>query len=225
MINNENIGSPKSLKSNRKYSSNMFFISFQNDLNIKQYLEEPDSDEDINNDTNKNKDPDKSEIFLINNQTNESNNVPYQARADFYDEGIQDDNIENKTNNQAVQKPYRSFINRLVGPVDPGSIRGSIFNLSIFSLGSGCLALPQKIGQMSIVVAVIDIFLSGLATFWTLNLLVQASRKVKNVFNYSKVVEMLYGKKLANFLVLTILIYTFGILILYQVISNFELKK
>ncbi len=72
---------------------------------------------------------------------------------------------------------------------------------------------------MSILVTVIDIILSGLATYWTLTLMVTASKKFKNCFNYTKIVEMLYGKKLSNFLVFTILLYTFGIMILYQVVS------
>ena len=46
-----------------------------------------------------------------------------------------------------------------------------MFNLSILSLGIGCLALPQKVGQMSLVVSPFVIIIAGLANAWTLLLL------------------------------------------------------
>ena len=52
--------------------------------------------------------------------------------------------------------------------MNPGSLRGSIFNLCILSLGTGLLAIPQKIGYMSMVLSPIIIILSGLANYWSL---------------------------------------------------------
>ena len=87
-------------------------------------------------------------------------------------------NIEFKTDIQSTSDG-RTLYQRIFGKVDPGSIRGSIFNLAILSLGSGLLALPQKFGQMSILVSIIDIMLAGIAAYWTLNIMILASDKHK----------------------------------------------
>jgi len=208
-------------------TSNIFLMSFQNDNEIQKFFSEErndSSDEESNEAENKemtrfslkNKTIDPNE-FIINEKKEESSSNK-NNNTDNSDVQINND-LESIAEVEGKDVTKRSFLNRLVGPIDAGSIRGSIFSLSIFSLGSGCLALPQKIQQMSIIVAIVDIILSGLATYWTLNLMVIASRKLKNCFNYSKVVELLYGKKMSNFLVFTILIYTFGIMILYQVVG------
>ena len=67
--------------------------------------------------------------------------------------------------------PKRNFLKRTFSKLTPGSLRGSVFNLSILSLGIGCLALPQKVGQMSLVVSPFVIIIAGLANAWTLLLL------------------------------------------------------
>ena len=51
--------------------------------------------------------------------------------------------------------------------MEPGSLRGSIFSLSILSLGIGSLAIPQKIGIMGLILSPILIILSGLANLWS----------------------------------------------------------
>jgi amino acid permease len=117
---------------------------------------------------------------------------------------------------EAIQN--KSLKDRLFGPIDPGSIRGSIFNLAILSLGSGCLAMPQTFAQISIVVALVDIILAGMAAYWTLNIMIMSSEKYK-IYNYSKLVNTLFGKGVSLFLDITMLIYIFGVMILYQVIA------
>ena len=213
-------------KNQKRKTSNIFLMSMENDNNINKFLSEngnDSSDEESNNNKSSislkrtEKEGDTSMPFILSDKENENSENNINANklpGDTNQEEIQNDE-ENKN------ETGRTLVNRLIGPVDAGSIRGSIFNLSIFSLGSGCLALPQKIQHMSIVLAVFDIILSGLATYWTLNLMLVASRKLKNCFNYAKVVELLYGKKLSNFLVFTILLYTFGIMVLYQVIGTY----
>jgi hypothetical protein len=121
--------------------------------------------------------------------------------------------------NYPIETQTKSLYQRLFGRIDAGSIRGSIFNLAILSLGSGCLALPQKFGQMSILVSLIDIILAGLAAYWTLNLMIIASEKYK-IYNYSELVNHLYGRGLSLVLDITMLVYIFGVMILYQVIGK-----
>jgi hypothetical protein len=112
----------------------------------------------------------------------------------------------------------RSIKTRLFGKIDSGSLRGSIFNLSIFSLGSGCLAIPQIFNGMSILGVVINVVLAGFAAYWTLNLMIISAKKNK-VYNYSQLVKTVCGKGLATFLDITMLLYIFGYMVIYQVIG------
>lgn len=210
----------KTRSSNRRWS-NMFLMSFQNDLKIQDYFSDTKSD---SSDEESEKEKQNTQIFLLNNRgKNIVSEIHTKLKDEIFTDQLQNELMEDNTKENDYENniTQRTFIYRLLGPVDAGSIRGSIFNLSIFSLGSGCLALPQKIAKISILASVITIILFGLATYWTLTLMVVSSRRVKNCCNYSKVVEILYGKKLSNFLTFTILIYTLGTMILYQVIGNY----
>ena len=88
------------------------------------------------------------------------------------------------------QLDKRSCLKRTFGKMNPGSLRGSIFNLCILSLGTGLLAIPQKIGYMSLVLSPIVIILSGLANYWSLNILVNMSIKF-NLNTYESIVNKL----------------------------------
>ena len=115
------------------------------------------------------------------------------------------------------QLEKRSCLKRTFGKMNPGSLRGSIFNLCILSLGTGLLAIPQKIGYMSIILSPIIIILSGLANFWSLNILVNMSLKF-NLNTYESIVDRLLGNKISLFLGIIMSINQIGIIILYQVI-------
>ena len=113
----------------------------------------------------------------------------------------------------------KTFLNRWFSKIEAGSIRGSIFTLSIMCLGSALLALPKKLKYMSITLGLVDIFFAGCAAYWTLNLMIITSKKY-NISDYSQLASFLYGKWLSLTLDITLLIYVFGIVILYQVLSN-----
>ena len=111
----------------------------------------------------------------------------------------------------------RSWVKRTCGKMNPGSLRGSIFNLCILSLGTGLLAIPQKIGYMSIILSPVIIILSGIANFWSLNILVNMNIKLK-LKTYESIVNKLLGNKLSLFLGIIMSLNQSGIIILYQVI-------
>ena len=111
----------------------------------------------------------------------------------------------------------RTWCKRTFGKMNPGSLRGSIFNLCILSLGTGLLAIPQKIGYMSMVLSPIVIILSGIANLWSLNILVNMFIKFE-LNNYESVVNRLLGNKTSIFLGIIMCINQLGIIILYQVI-------
>jgi hypothetical protein len=119
---------------------------------------------------------------------------------------------------QSSQDLKKSMAERMFSKIEAGSIRGSIFNMAIMSLGSGCLNLPQKFAKMSLLMGCIDIVAAGLSAYTTLTLMAISSRKTK-IYNYSRLVKEVYGKWMALFLDITMMIYVFGVMILYQVIS------
>ena len=135
------------------------------------------------------------------------------------------ENISLKTNIKSYPISYeeheevetRTCPQRTCGPMGPGSMRGCIFNLCILSLGTGSLALPQKIGYMSLLVSPIVIFVSGAINYWTLTILGDVARKHK-IRKYEEVVSKLFNEKLSHFLGIVMVLNQSGMIILYQVI-------
>ena len=113
--------------------------------------------------------------------------------------------------------PEKNFIQKLFGKISSGSLTSSIFSLCILSLGTGSLALPQKIGYMSLFFSPIIIILSGLVNYWTLGILAKASKKY-NLNSYEAIVTKLFGKSISIFLDIIMCINQSGMIILYQVI-------
>lgn len=113
----------------------------------------------------------------------------------------------------------RSLVERYFSKIEAGSLRGSIFAMSSLALGTGCLALPLQFKNMSLFFAMLVLIFSGMSAYWSLSIMILSSIKYKS-FDYSKLVFHVFGKCFSMVLDITILIYIFGILISYQVISN-----
>ena len=91
--------------------------------------------------------------------------------------------------------------------------------MTSLALGTGCLTMPLQFNQMSIFGGMMVMIFASLATIWSLNILILSSLKF-DVYDFSKVVKKIFGSKAALILDLTILIYIFGIMISYQVVSK-----
>ena len=113
--------------------------------------------------------------------------------------------------------PEKNFIQKIFGKISSGSLTSGIFSLCILSLGTGSLALPQKIGYMSLLFSPIIIILSGLVNYWTLGILAKASKKY-NLNSYEAIVTKLFGKSISIFLDIIMCVNQSGMIILYQVI-------
>ena len=156
--------------------------------------------------------------------------------ASQYPENINENKNESPIKNQESKKPVeteilkiskndeffniitkKKFVNKLLGKMSSGSLTSSIFSLCILSLGTGSLALPQKIGYMSLFFSPIIIILSGLVNYWSLSVLSNASKKFK-INSYEGIVTNLFGKSLSIFLGIIMCINQSGMIILYQVI-------
>ena len=122
---------------------------------------------------------------------------------------------EEEANNISVDD--RNWFGRTFGKMRPGALRGSIFSLSILSLGIGSLAIPKSIGIMGLYLSPIFIILSGLSNLWSLKILGNMSLKY-NLKKYEHVVKRLFGKKVSLFVGIIMILNQTGVIILYQVI-------
>ena len=132
-------------------------------------------------------------------------------------EDSEQNNINNVNALDTIDSKDRTCFQRYFSKMESGSLRSSVFNLSIVAIGTGCLALPQRFGQLGIVLCTIEIIVAIFSTYWTLNLLVNAARK-KNLTNYSLVVLEYCGPYWAICFDIVIIIYVFGCLVTYQII-------
>ena len=125
--------------------------------------------------------------------------------------------IDKSSDEEIEEIDNRTCFQRTCGKMGPGSMRGCIFNLCILSLGTGSLALPQKIGYMSMLASPIVILVSGAINYWTLTILGDVGRKYK-LRKYEDVVSKLFSKNLSTFLSIVMILNQSGMIILYQVI-------
>ena len=133
---------------------------------------------------------------------------------------------DNKVSKRTLSDPLinielesKSCMDRYFSSIEEGSLRGSMFIMISMALGTGCLTIPLQFKQMSLLLGMIVLILTSLATIWSLNIMIHSSLKY-DVYDYSKVVLTVLGKTPAFVLDVIILIYIFGILISYQVISK-----
>ena len=125
--------------------------------------------------------------------------------------------IETSSEEEVEEVDNRTCFQKTFGKMGPGSMRGCIFNLCILSLGTGSLALPQKIGFMSMIASPIVIFVSGAINYWTLTILGDVAKKYK-LRKYEDVVSQLFSQELRYFLSIVMVLNQSGMIILYQVI-------
>ena len=111
----------------------------------------------------------------------------------------------------------RNCWKKTLGIIEPGSLIECIFNLSIFSLGVGLLALPQKVRYMSLFMTPILIITGGIINYWTLIILGDASRKY-GLTKYEEAVTLLFNKNLSYCFSFVMCINQLGILIAFQII-------
>jgi hypothetical protein len=129
-----------------------------------------------------------------------------------------DDMISKNHDKSSFHK--KGFYDKYFSKLEPGSLRSSIFSLSILSIGIGCLALPQKFGQVSILaMTIMLIFVCGM-TYITMDIIIIAARK-KNLTIYAHVIEEYCGKKWAMLFDVANILFVVGIILAYQIISKY----
>ena len=205
----------------------LFSLALKNDKDLDKYLKSG---------TIENKLMIEEEQDKIDNN-DESNSDLEDHFGMGIDDNLSDKNIEEKQDKEKKRKKLiideeqesfehqdgivlqnkRSLFHKIFGPMEAGSVRGSIFNMVILSLGTGMLALPKYIANTSLCLAVILIIVICIIVWWSLLLLSKACEK-NNIYNYSKLIRRLYGKGLSYVYDTIVILYSFGILILFNCI-------
>lgn len=106
----------------------------------------------------------------------------------------------------------------------PGSIKGCVFNLSILCVGVGCLNLPQRLGQMSVVLCFVLMILAGIISYNTLLIIMKAGNKI-GALSYTEVIRFYCGEAWSKYANVTIMISITGFMILCQITSKWYIKQ
>ena len=109
------------------------------------------------------------------------------------------------------------LLERMLHPIQYGSLRGSIFGLSSMCLEAGALVLAVRCQQFGLINFLLALILGGLCAYWTLVMMIKAGRTVKQR-DYSKTVKVILGNKAGIYVDLNIAIYLLGAVISFQVI-------
>ena len=99
------------------------------------------------------------------------------------------------------------------------SINGAIFAMTSLSIGTGCLTFTKKVIQFGFVWFGVFLIIGGLATYWTLVGLIRAAKKNGDT-EYSSVVRKVSGKFPAVLVDVMTCIYSWGLIITYEIIMN-----
>lgn len=131
---------------------------------------------------------------------------------------VEEDNENyNKLLEEDNENIKKTFIQRWFGKMKEGSLRGAIFAMSSLALGTGALTLPLRATQFGLFPFLIFNFLGALAAYWSLVLMIRASRVAKEE-DYSRVIKKILGKIPGIIMDIILIVYLFGVFISYQVI-------
>jgi len=102
-------------------------------------------------------------------------------------------------------------------PHKKDSLFKTISNVMFLGLGTSALAIVKVPYHISIIMTPICIFLGGVANIWSYHLLGDLYEKY-HINNYEHLCEKVCGRKMTVFLVVTLNIYTVGLLLIHQVL-------
>src|SRR5947209_5204059 len=115
----------------------------------------------------------------------------------------------------------KNYWARTFGPMQQGSVRGSIFALCAVAIGSGVLSLPFVLKQNGWILGTL-LILIGAATGWlSMWMIIRRSLEHK-CHNFSELAMKAGGSKLKLLLQICILSFMFGACVSYQIISKFK---
>lgn len=131
----------------------------------------------------------------------------------------------NYVGKQADLSPFlggqrRTFMERTFGPMEQGSIRGSIFALCAVAIGAGVLSLPYVLKMSGWVLGTLLIIIGAVSGYYSMYMILVRSIET-NCKNFSELAMKAGGKGLTILLQISILSFMFGACVSYQIISKF----
>ena len=118
------------------------------------------------------------------------------------------DHEKNDTEKDKKEEPKKSV-----------GIYGAVFAMTSLSIGTGCLTFTKRVIQFGFVWFGVLLIVAGVATYWTLCGIIKAAEKEKN-YEFSSLVKKVIGKFPAVLLDVMTIIYSWGLIITYEVIMN-----
>ena len=97
------------------------------------------------------------------------------------------------------------------------SLFKTISNVMFLGLGTSALAIVKVPYHISIIMTPICIFIGGICNIWSYHIMGDLYEKYK-INNYEHLCEKICGRKMTVFLVITLNIYTVGLLLIHQVL-------
>ncbi|KAI9920992.1 hypothetical protein PsorP6_000908 [Peronosclerospora sorghi] len=110
----------------------------------------------------------------------------------------------------------RGGLTYLMEKMQPGSVKGSMFTMTVAIVGAGVLALPFAVQQAGLILGILLLLLGAVATNFTLRILVECS-DLGQARSYMDLAAATGGRKLAAFTQLIVCMNLFGTAIGYLV--------
>ncbi len=95
------------------------------------------------------------------------------------------DGEDEKNNIEAIK--LKTLKERLFGPMEEGSLRGSVFALSSIAIGTGGFALPTRSVQIGLVNEILLLIFGGICAYYSLSCMIHAARNIEDK-DYSRIV-------------------------------------
>jgi len=191
--NSKNNEKERNLEEKENCSLNNTINNIKNE-NIENHLEKEvysSDDDNENNDEDEEEEDEDNESkknFHNNSESNHSKSQKSKTKnkdnqthtLTFIIDNNQEDEKDNKKASlistdsngsnsfEDIYNENRIWYEKYISTIHPGSIRASIFSLSILCMGTGCLILPLRFSQLSIVFCFLEIILIGFLANWTL---------------------------------------------------------
>lgn len=124
-----------------------------------------------------------------------------------------------KIEDKAITYKKEDKSNKEEEPEKKPSLFGAVFSMASLSIGTGCLTFTKRVIQFGFVWFAFFLILAGVATYWTLCGIIRVAKKEKN-YEFSSVVRKVTGKFPAILLDVMTIIYSWGLIITYEVIMN-----
>lgn len=103
----------------------------------------------------------------------------------------------------------RSTIQRYIGPMAEGSIRGSIFTFLSVGLGTGILSFPGLMAKNGFITAILIILIGAFSAKWSMDLIITGVRR-SHVTTFQDLALVGGGEKTKKLLEISIVVFVIG---------------